>query len=84
MPLFPSVEVHLGLNVEQEQQMFVDLNEKRKKPGVSLVNSFDHADPVNIFIADTLIKEGVINFSLSEIDQSDWHKDTGEIEAKGY
>ena len=25
-----SVEVHLGLNAEQEQQMFVDLNEKGK------------------------------------------------------
>ena len=77
-----SVEVHLGLNAEQEQQMFVDLNEKGKKPGVSLVNSFDHADPINIFIADVLVKENIINFKLSEIDQSDWHKDTGEMKRK--
>ncbi|MDB4853107.1 hypothetical protein OAI23_06450 [Alphaproteobacteria bacterium] len=77
-----SVEVHLGLNPDQEQQMFVDLNEKGKKPGVSLVNSFDHADPVNQFIANDLVKGNVINFSLSEDDQSDWHKDTGEMKRK--
>lgn len=76
------VEVHLGLNGDQEQQMFVDLNAKSKSVQTSFVNSFDHADPINKFINDVLIGDEVISFGLSDDDQSDWHKDTGQMKRK--
>lgn len=77
-----AVEVHLGLNVDQEQQLFVDLNARSKAVGQSFVNSFDHADPVNKFINEELIDSGVVNFILSDDDQSDWHKDKGQLKRK--
>lgn len=77
-----AVEVHLGLDAEQEQQLFVDLNARSKAVGQSFVNSFDHADPVNKFINEDLIDSGVVNFTLSNDDQSDWHKDTGQLKRK--
>lgn len=77
-----AVEVHLGLNAEQEQQLFVDLNARSKAVGQSFVNSFDHADPINKFINEDLIDSGVVNFTLSDDDQSDWHKDMGQLKRK--
>ena len=77
-----AVEVHLGLNADQEQQLFVDLNARSKAVGQSFVNSFDHADPVNKFINEDLIEAGVVNFTLSDDDQSDWHKDKGQLKRK--
>lgn len=75
------LEVHLGLNLDQEQQMFVDLNQKGKKPTASYVNSFDHADPVNTYIR-TLLDEDEFGLKVSEVDQSDWHKDDGSLKRK--
>jgi hypothetical protein len=77
-----SVEVHLGLNADQEQQMFVDLNAKSKNVQTSFVNSFDHADPINKFINSILIDEEIVSFGLSDEDQSDWHKDSGDLKRK--
>ena len=75
------LEVHLGLNLDQEQQMFVDLNQKGKKPTASYVNSFDHADPVNTYIRGLLETEEY-DIKVSEVDQSDWHKDDGSLKRK--
>ena len=72
----------MGLNADQEQQLFVDLNARSKAVGQSFVNSFDHADPINKFINEDLIDSGVVNFTLSDDDQSDWHKDMGQLKRK--
>ena len=77
-----SVEVHLGLNADQEQQMFVDLNAKSKNVQASFVNSFDHADPINKFINESLIAGEIVHFGLSDEDQSDWHQDSGDLKRK--
>ncbi|OSQ45380.1 DNA sulfur modification protein DndB [Thalassospira sp. MCCC 1A01428] len=77
-----AIEIHLGLNAEQEQQMFVDLNSKSKTVQVSFVNSFDHADPINKYINDVLISEKILPFQPSDEDQSDWHKDRGQLKRK--
>jgi hypothetical protein len=76
------VEVHLGLDADQEQQMFVDLNAKSKNVQTSFVNSFDHADPINKYINEVLIGETVVSFGLSDEDQSDWNNDSGDLKRK--
>jgi hypothetical protein len=44
------VTVHLGLDAEQERQLFHDLNNLGKKPDAALAQAFDHSNPVSIFI----------------------------------
>jgi len=44
-----AVEVNLGLNAEQEQQVFYDLNNKGKPINQALALSYDRANPVNVF-----------------------------------
>ena len=61
--------------------MFVDLNQKGKRPAASYVNSFDHADPVNSYIRN-LLEEDNFGIKVSEVDQSDWHKDDGSLKRK--
>jgi hypothetical protein len=44
------VTVHLGLRIDQERQLFHDLNNLGKKVEPSIAQAFDQANPVNIFI----------------------------------
>lgn len=45
-----ALEVHLGLDAEEERQLFHDLNNLGKKVDVNLAFEFDNANPVNVFI----------------------------------
>lgn len=75
-----SVEIHLGLNVEQERQLFHDLNRLGKKVETSIALSFDSANPVNSFIKDRIINN--LGVRVQERDQTDWHQDDGAITRK--
>ncbi|MEH6433848.1 DNA sulfur modification protein DndB [Massilia sp. DD77] len=75
-----AVEIHLGLDIEQERQLFHDLNRLGKKVEVSLALHFDSSNPINLFIKERLI-EG-LNIQVQEKDQKDWHNDTGAITRK--
>lgn len=75
-----AVEIHLGLDIEQERQLFHDLNQLGKKVETSLALQFDSSNPVNLFIKEKLI-DG-LDVKVQEKDQSDWHKDTGAITRK--
>lgn len=78
-----SVEAHLGLNESQEQQLFFDLNSKGKKVSMSLSYSYDHTDPVNVFVKNQLLDhETRFPFSISEVDHADWHLDDGSMRRK--
>lgn len=74
------VEIHLGLGVDEERQLFHDLNRLGKKVETSLALQFDSSNPINNFIKETLID----NFQLKvqEKDQADWNKDEGAISRK--
>ena len=72
-----AVEVHLGLGVKQEQQLFHDLNNLSKKVASSLALRFDSANPVNRFIQTTLIHDILSWDDVVDGDVADWHKDTG-------
>lgn len=75
-----AVEIHLGLDIDQERQLFHDLNRLGKKVETSLALHFDSSNPVNLFIKERLI-EG-LGIKAQEKDQADWHNDTGAITRK--
>jgi hypothetical protein len=72
-----AVEIHLGLGVREEQQLFHDLNNLAKKVERSLALKFDSANPVNQFIQNELLPHILDWDDVVDGDQSNWAKDTG-------
>jgi len=54
------VTVHLGLSIDQERQLFHDLNNLGKKVEPSIAQAFDQANPINIFIRRVLEGEQIL------------------------
>ena len=77
-----SIECHLGLKENEEQQLFYDLNSKGKKVTQSLAYQYDHTDPINKFIAEEFMEGELLGFKPSEKDTTDWHTDDGSISRK--
>ncbi len=76
------VDVHLGLDPNQERQIFHDLNNLGKTVSSSLAYQFDSSNPVNAFVKDELISGGAISCKVSEGDTSSWSDDDGSITYK--
>ncbi len=81
-----SVEVHLGLDAEQERQLFHDLNRLGKKVDTNLALDFDNSNPINLFIKEELIGHDVLEV-MSDQDRSleavnNWANDTGGMKRK--
>jgi len=75
-----SVEIHLGLGVPEERQLFHDLNRLAKKVETSLALEFDSSNPVNAFIKEHLLDKGLL--SVSPGDKVDWESDDGSLTRK--
>lgn len=75
-----AVEVHLGLDVPQERQLFHDLNNLGKRVDRNLALKFDNSNPINIFIKDFIHESVGIN--IVEKDSKDWKEDEGSIALK--
>jgi len=76
-----AVEAHLGLTVEQERQLFHDLNNKGRAVEKSLALEFDLANPVNQFIKTELIEKEIVRLARGE--KVDWDDaDTGVMTRK--
>lgn len=75
-----AVEVHLGLNVEQERQLFHDLNRLGKKVETSLALHFDSSNPINLFIKERLIEQ--MGLKVEETDSKEWSEDSGSLARK--
>lgn len=71
------IEFHLGLDINQERQLFHDLNNLGKKINVSQATEFDQGNPINNF-ARIVLEEG-IGISITERDIKDWTKDAGAM-----
>jgi hypothetical protein len=73
---YVSVEVHLGLTIDQERQLFHDLNNLSKKVDKSLALNFDGSNPVNSFVKEVIIDSlfNELNFPpvTSEKEKTDW------------
>ena len=55
------VTVHLGLDAEQERQLFHDLNVLGKKPSAAQALAFDAANPVSKYVAERLAEKGFVH-----------------------
>jgi hypothetical protein len=75
-----TVEVHLGLTIEQERQLFHDLNRLVKKVDPSLALQFDSSNPITQFIKRRLA--GDLGMHLSDAEPKEWAEDTGAIALK--
>ncbi len=75
-----TVEVHLGLNIDQEKQLFHDLNRLGKKVDASLAFQFDSSNPITHFIKNTL--SGELGIELTDTEVKDWAEDTGALVLK--
>lgn len=71
------IEFHLGLNIDQERQLFHDLNNLGKKINVSQATEFDQGNPINHFVRETL--EHKMGLPTTDRDGKDWHKDDGAM-----
>jgi hypothetical protein len=69
------VELHLGLSIDQERQLFHDLNNLGKKVTRSLSLKFDGSNPISKFIETILIEQ--MGLSDCEDEQVDWNDDPG-------
>ena len=68
------ITVHLGLNAEQERQLFHDLNVLGKKPSNAQALAFDAANPVSKYVAERLAPDGFVH-GLRVVDAG--HKKSG-------
>lgn len=75
-----AVEVHLGLQADEERQLFHDLNRLGKKVDTNLALQFDNSNPVNLFIKEKLM-EG-LNLGVVEADVKSWSDDDGRVVRK--
>ena len=72
-----TVEVHLGLDIDQERQLFHDLNRLGKKVDASLAFQFDGSNPITLFIKHKL--SGELGVALTDNEPKDWSQDSGAI-----
>lgn len=75
-----TLEVHLGLDIYQERQLFHDLNRLGKKVDASMALQFDSSNPVTQFIKRQLA--GDLAMQLSDTDGKDWSEDKGALVLK--
>jgi hypothetical protein len=75
-----SIELHLGLSVAEERQLFHDLNNLGKRVEAGLSFEFDNSNPVNAFIKEELLGTGIVK--VVEKDIVNWNDDTGAIARK--
>ncbi|WP_288409606.1 DNA sulfur modification protein DndB [uncultured Sphingomonas sp.] len=75
-----TVEVHLGLDIEQERQLFHDLNRLGKKVDASLAFQFDGSNPITHFIKRNLAAD--LGVSVTESEAKDWSEDSGALVLK--
>ena len=75
-----TLEVHLGLDIDQERQLFHDLNKLGKKVSSSMALQFDSSNPITQFIKGSLVADGVLR--VTDVENKDWAADTGELVLK--
>lgn len=77
-----TVEIHLGLTVEEQRQLFHDLNNLGKRVSAGTSFDFDSSNPVNNFIKAVLLDEGVMEAAVAEKDITDWAQHDGSVARK--
>jgi len=75
-----SVEVHLGLSVDQERQLFHDLNQLGKRVDRSLALEFDSSNPITHFIKNEIVASGLVQ--VTDKEPRNWSDDKGTLALK--
>lgn len=75
-----TVEIHLGLDIEMERQLFHDLNRLGKRVDPSLAFQFDGSNPITLFIKRRLA--GDLGMSIIDSEVKEWSEDTGALVLK--
>jgi hypothetical protein len=75
-----TVEVHLGLDIEKERQLFHDLNRLGKRVDPSLAFQFDGSNPITLFIKRRLA--GDLGMSIIDSEVKEWSEDSGALVLK--
>lgn len=75
-----TVEVHLGLDVDQERQLFHDLNKLGKRVSSSMALEFDSSNPITQFIKSSIVADGLVQ--VNDKENKDWSHDNGELPMK--
>jgi DNA-sulfur modification-associated len=74
------IEIHLGLMIDQERQLFHDTNNLGKKVAPSLALAFDQANLINQFIKSEL--SALFTVVDHDVAVGDWKADPGSISRK--
>jgi hypothetical protein len=77
-----SIEAHLALSVEQQRQLFHDLNNLGKSVSASMAFDYDNSNPINLFIKDVLVDEEILSAPIAEKDVVDWTSHDGSMARK--
>jgi hypothetical protein len=67
-----SIELHFGLSIEQERQLFHDLNNLQKTVSRSQAQAFDQSNPINIFTHRLKEAEMFSDAQIVEDGRVDW------------
>lgn len=76
-----AVEIHLGLKIEQERQLFHDLNNLGKRVERSLALDFDMSNPINRFIKEDIIFSifDSVSYDISYKEKPNWQESGSNI-----
>jgi hypothetical protein len=66
------IDLHFGLNLEQERQLFHDLNNLQKTVSTSQAQAFDQSNPINIFTHRLQESELFTDVKIAEDGRVDW------------
>jgi hypothetical protein len=86
-----AIEIHLGLGVEEERQLFHDLNQLGKKVEAGLALRYDKSSPLNVFTQEMIEAFGAreaqpgkatLRRAEKDRDAANWEKDDGSLAIK--
>src|ERR1017187_835042 len=67
-----SIDLHFGLGIDQERQLFHDLNNLRKTVSTSQAQAFDQSNPINIFTHRLRESEMFTDAQIVDDGRVDW------------
>lgn len=80
-----AVEIHIGLGINEERQLFHDLNTLGKKVDISLANKYDSSNPINNYVTEVLKDDIFADHRFEILDSSneaDWNEELPSITRK--
>jgi hypothetical protein len=80
-----AIEIHIGLDINEERQLFHDLNNLGKKVDQSLANKYDSSNPINNYVTEVLKDDIFAQHNIEVLDsssESDWNESVPSLTRK--